>query len=91
MPPIAAERAHRVTAMRRGLGKMGFVGGRNAATDYRWAAGQSDRGAGDGGRSPHPQCRGHHRAAANLTRAAMAATQTIPIVFATAGNPVQLG
>ena len=90
----AAERAHRVTTMRRGLGKMGFVEGRNAASDYRWAAGQFDRGAGDCGRSPQPQCRGHHLGAAATSppgQAAMAATQTIPIVFATAGNPVQLG
>jgi putative tryptophan/tyrosine transport system substrate-binding protein len=88
----AAEWAHRVAAMRRGLGEMGFVEGRNAAIDYRWAAGQFDR-------LPEMAADLVNRNVAVIicggsdlaTRAAMAATQTIPIIFTTAGNPVQLG
>ena len=88
----AAEWAHRIAAMRRGLGEMGFVEGRNVAIDYRWAAGQFDRLPGMAADLVSRNvaviiCGGGDLA----TRAAMAATQTIPIVFTTAGNPVQLG
>jgi putative tryptophan/tyrosine transport system substrate-binding protein len=88
----AAEWAYRVAAMRRGLSEMGFIEGRNAAIDYRWAAGEFDR-------LPEMAADLVSRNVAVIicggsdlaTRAAMAATQTIPIVFTTAGNPVQLG
>src|SRR5437870_7216393 len=77
---------------RRGLSEMGFVEGRNVAIDYRSAAGQFDR-------LPAMAADLVSRNVAVIisidsdlaTRAAMGATQTIPIVFTTAGSPVQLG
>jgi putative ABC transport system substrate-binding protein len=77
---------------RRGLSETGFVEGQNLAIDYRSTAGQFDR-------LPEMAADLAGRNVAVIisidsdpaTRAAMAATQTIPIVFTTAGNPVQLG
>src|SRR5262252_1563945 len=81
-----------VAAFRQGLLETGFVEGQNVAVEYRWAQGQYDRFlelaaefvrlqvaviAATGG-EPSPQ-------------SAMAATQTIPIVFTANGNPVSEG
>jgi putative tryptophan/tyrosine transport system substrate-binding protein len=83
---------HFVPAFREGLLEQGFVEGRNVAIEYRWAEGQYDRLqvhaadlvrlqvgviAATGGQ-PSP-------------KVAMAATQTIPIVFTTNGDPVTEG
>jgi putative tryptophan/tyrosine transport system substrate-binding protein len=83
---------HFLPAFREGLLEQGFVEGRNVAIEYRWAEGQYDRLqthaadlvrlqvaviAATGGQ-PSPQV-------------AMAATQTVPIVFTTNGDPVTEG
>src|ERR1700751_4241935 len=83
----------RLRVFLQGLGQTGFVEGRNVAIDYRWMqTGQPD---------------GTPALAADLvrrqvavtvvmggpdgTRAAKAATTTIPIVFYTGGDPVAFG
>jgi putative ABC transport system substrate-binding protein len=83
---------HFVPAFRQGLKEQGFVEGQNLAVEYRWADGHYERLpdlfaelvrrnvavlAATGGQ-PSPEV-------------AKAATQTIPIVFTTNGDPVKKG
>ena len=88
----AASGASFVAAFRKGLSETGFVEGRNLAIEFRWGLDSRERQA---------------EAAAEMVRrnvgvivapgflvaalAAKALTATIPIVFTTSGDPVQLG
>jgi len=80
-----------VAAFQKGLNETGYIEGRNVAIEFRWAQNDNERLA---------------NFAADLVRrhvaviaayggtpalAAKAATTTIPIVFSTAGDPVQMG
>jgi putative ABC transport system substrate-binding protein len=78
--------------LRHGLGETGFVEGRNVAIDYRWAAGQLDRLSAVADDLVNRNVAVIFTGGNDLaTRAVMAATRTIPIVFTSAGDPVRLG
>jgi putative ABC transport system substrate-binding protein len=83
--------AYLVSAFREGLSETGYVEGRNTAIEFRWAEGQYDR-------LPSLVADLVRRRVSVLAAtttpgalAAKAATNSIPIVFATDGDPVQLG
>src|SRR5438132_757594 len=88
----AAQFTHLLAAFRDGLGKRGYVEGRNVGIEYRYADGQYDRlpALADDLVS--------HRVAVIVAtagtptiRAAKAATSAIPIVFVIGGDPVTFG
>jgi len=84
--------AHLVAAFRKGLGEAGFVEGRNVAIEFRWAEGHYDRlpaFADELVRRPVSVL--VTTGGDPVIRAAMAATRTIPIVFAIGSDPVALG
>src|SRR6516165_10176027 len=84
--------AERLRAFHQGLRETGFVEGRNVAFEYRWAEGEY-------GRFPTLLADLVSRKVAVIAAvggtppalAAKAATATIPIVFATAGDPIAQG
>jgi putative ABC transport system substrate-binding protein len=87
----AAEWAHLMAGFRRGLGESGFVEGRNVAIEYRWGDGRFDW-------LPTMAADLVDRKVALIfaggtvgVRAAMAATQTIPIVFTIGVDPIAAG
>jgi len=86
----AASSAQLVAAFRQGLKEAGFVEGQNVAIDFRWGDDQPDRLPGLAGDLVRRQAAviiGNTAA----TRAAMAATTAIPIVFVGGSDPIRTG
>src|SRR5262249_36854589 len=84
--------AWRLAAFLRGLNEAGYIEGRNVASEFRWADERYDRLptlAMELARSQPALIVAVGGPAAAL--AAKSASETIPILFAIAGDPVQLG
>jgi putative tryptophan/tyrosine transport system substrate-binding protein len=86
-----ADRTRLVNAFRQGVRETGYVEGQSVAIEYRWAQDQYDRLpdlAADLVRRQVTVIAAHDTPSSIVAKAA---TTTIPIVFASGGDPVKLG
>jgi putative ABC transport system substrate-binding protein len=88
---LQEDSAYLVTALRQGLKETGYVEGQNIAIEYRWAENRSDRMPVLAADLVRRQCAVIIAGGNAPTLAARTATSTIPIVFATGEDPVNLG
>src|SRR2546429_1143131 len=85
------DRARYLTAFSQGLREPGYVEGQNVAIEYRWAQDQADRLpdlAADLVRRQVTVIAAHDTPSSIVAKAV---TTTIPIVFASGGDPIKLG
>jgi putative ABC transport system substrate-binding protein len=80
-----------VSAFVQRLRELGWVDGRNIAIEYRWAQGRDDRYAAFADEFVQRNVDIIVTAGTTAVLAAKKATSTIPIVFASAGDPVRTG
>jgi len=90
-PGSAETDAFRVAAFRKGLKESGYIEGQNVSIIYRWAEDHHDRLPALAADLARRQVAVIVATSEPGTRAAKAATTTIPIVFETAADPVRLG
>jgi putative ABC transport system substrate-binding protein len=83
--------AHLVTAFRAGLAELGFVDGRNVKIEFRWANGQIGPLARLADEMVRRNIAAIFAGPSPAALAAKAATKSIPIVFTSGVDPVQMG
>jgi putative ABC transport system substrate-binding protein len=83
--------AYRVTAFKQGLKEAGFVDGRNILIEYRWAQSHYDQLQTLAAELVQTRVAVIATSGTPAALAAKAVTTTVPIVFETAADPVQIG